>query len=65
LDQDDQRQCQKNQDRKKSRRQRQIVNLGIIHEIDGLVRAGTALGGRYNVTPSQHGGKVGDRATTL
>ena len=37
LDQDDQRQCQKNQDRKKSRRQRQIVNLGIVHEIEGLV----------------------------
>jgi hypothetical protein len=30
-----------------------------------MVRAGTALGGRYNVTPSQHGGKVGDRAMTL
>jgi hypothetical protein len=43
------------------------VNLGIIHEIDGLglVRAATALGGRYNVTPSQHGSKVGGRAMTL
>ena len=44
-----------------------MVKLGIIHEIDGLVcfLTGTALGGRYNVTPSQHGGKVGDRAKTL
>jgi len=64
LDQDHQR--QKNQDRKKSRSQRQIVNLGIIHDRRlGSVRAETALGGRYNVTPSQHGGKVGDRAMTL
>src|SRR4030081_1101151 len=31
----------------------------------GLVRAEAALGGHYNVMPSRHGGKVGDRAMTL